>query len=126
MIPPTAPGSQQAPSMISSPPKQKSGADIIQDLRTARSISASGPGGRAGRNAAIAMANIAAQRERERLQDEGKQARRERDAAKKAISVEVEGPAAPGAATPTAVEVGTEGAKNLAAKEAAYREKWMF
>jgi len=101
--------------------------DILVDLRKARGMPKGDRGGRTPeerasnraereeRNARLLAANIATRGERERLQDQAAEARKQRDDLKKSISVEVEGPPAPGGAQPTAIESQSDKAKDYAA-----------
>lgn len=108
--------------------------DVVDSLRSARAMPKGDAAGRtpeeraanraarAARNEALREKGIAATRERERLQDQAAEARRERDTAKKAITVDVEGPALPGSAQPSATEVGTPGAATYAEKQEKARQ----
>jgi hypothetical protein len=101
--------------------------DILVDLRKARGMPKGDRGGRTPeerasnraereeRNARLLAANIATRGERERLQDQAAEARKQRDDLKKSITVEVEGPPAPGGAQPTAIESQSDKAKDYAA-----------
>lgn len=108
--------------------------DVVDALRSARAMPKGDAGGRTpeeraankaardARSEALREKGIAATRERERLRDQASEARRERDAAKKAISVEVPGPPSPGSGQPTSIEVGTPGAATYAEKQEKARQ----